>query len=72
VPPYRYIREDFSLRNLDDLNVQLQYWFRTVANPRVHDTTQSVVKEAFAKTYPGRVATRLVPRRAQVGTACLP
>jgi transposase len=75
--PYRYIREDFflacSFRNLDDLNVQLQHWLDTVANPRVHATTQCVVKEAFAaENPPGRVAARLVPRRAQVGTAGLP
>jgi hypothetical protein len=37
-------REDFflarSFRNLDDLNAQLQHWLDTVANPRVHATTQ--------------------------------
>ncbi len=42
--PYRYIREDFflarSFRNLDDLNAQLRHWLDTVANPRVHATTQ--------------------------------
>lgn len=51
--PFRYIREDFflarSFRNLDDLNAQLRYWLDTVANPRVHATTQRVVMEAFAE-----------------------
>jgi hypothetical protein len=50
--PFRYIREDFflggSFRNLDDLNCQLRHWLDTVANPRVHATTQKVVNEAFA------------------------
>ncbi|MGC2222911.1 MAG: IS21 family transposase [Methylocella sp.] len=44
--PFRYIREDFflggSFRNLDDLNAQLRHWLDTVANPRVHATTQRV------------------------------
>jgi transposase len=51
--PFRYIREDFflggSFRNLDDLNAQLRHWLDTVANPRVHATTQRVVNEAFAE-----------------------
>jgi transposase len=51
--PFRYIREDFFLartfRNLDDLNGQLAHWLATVANPRVHATTQRVVNEAFAE-----------------------
>jgi hypothetical protein len=38
-----------SFRNLDDLNVQLRHWLDTVANPRVHATTQRVVNEAFAE-----------------------
>jgi transposase len=50
--PFRYIREDFflarSFRNLDDLNAQLRHWLDTVANPRVHATTQRVINEAFA------------------------
>ena len=54
--PYRYIREDFflarSFRNLDDLNAQLGYWLDSVANPRVHATTQRVVNEAFAEEKP--------------------
>ena len=37
-----------SFRNLDDLNAQLDEWLRTIANARVHATTQRVVKEAFA------------------------
>jgi transposase len=51
--PFRYIREDFflahSFRNLDDLNAQLRHWLDTVANPRVHATTQRIVNEAFAE-----------------------
>ena len=51
--PFRYIREDFFLggafRNLDDLNEQLRHWLDTVANPRVHATTNRVVNEAFAE-----------------------
>ena len=54
--PFRYIREDFflarSFRNLDDLNAQLRQWLDTVANPRVHATTQRVVNEAFAEEKP--------------------
>ncbi|TIU23033.1 MAG: IS21 family transposase [Mesorhizobium sp.] len=50
--PFRYIREDFflarSFRNLDDLNEQLQDWLDTVANARLHGTTQRIVSEAFA------------------------
>jgi transposase len=50
--PFSYIRQDFFLartfRNLDDLNGQLDDWLATVANLRVHGTTQKVVAEAFA------------------------
>ena len=48
--PFSYIRQDFflgrSFRNLDDLNAQLIGWLDTVANARVHGTTQCVVAEA--------------------------
>src|SRR4029078_2380950 len=51
--PFRYLREDFFLartfRHLDDLHGQLAHWLATVANPRVHATTQRVVNEAFAE-----------------------
>lgn len=51
--PFRYIREDFFLgrcfRNMEDLNAQLVAWLETVANARVHGTTQRVVAEAFAE-----------------------
>jgi Mu transposase, C-terminal domain/Integrase core domain len=54
--PFRYIRQDFFLgwtfRNLDDLNTQLADWLATVANVRVHATTQRVVAEAFAEEKP--------------------
>ena len=50
--PFSYIRQDFFLgrvfRNLDDLNMQLTDWLDTVANVRVHGTTQRIVAEAFA------------------------
>ena len=54
--PFSYIRQDFFLgrrfRNLDDLNVQLVDWLDTVANIRIHGTTQRVVAEAFAAEQP--------------------
>ncbi|MBA2626704.1 MAG: IS21 family transposase [Gemmatimonadales bacterium] len=50
--PFSYIRQDFflarSFRHLDDLNEQLTDWLATVANVRLHGTTQRVVSEAFA------------------------
>ena len=50
--PFSYIRKDFflarSFLNLDDLNAQLQDWLDTVANLRLHATTQRIVSEAFA------------------------
>ena len=65
--PFRYIREDFFLggvfRNLDDLNVQLRHWLDTVANPRIHATTQRVVNEAFAEEKPHLKSLPLVPYR---------
>ncbi len=66
--PFRYIREDFFLggafRNLDDLNEQLRHWLDTVANPRVHATTNRVVNEAFAEERPFLKAMPTVPYRA--------
>ena len=66
--PFRYIREDFflgaSFRNLDDLNAQLRHWLDTVANPRVHATTQRVVNEAFAEEKPTLKPLPLAPYRA--------
>ena len=65
--PFRYIREDFflgcSFRNLDDLNIQLRCWLDTVANPRVHATTQRVVNEAFAEEKPALKPLPLAPYR---------
>lgn len=50
--PFSYIRQDFFLartsRNLDDLNAQLRDWLDTVANVRLHGTTQKIVSEVFA------------------------
>src|SRR3954465_5768392 len=66
--PFRYIREDFflgtSFRNLDDLNLQFRHWLDTVANVRVHATTQRVVNEAFADERPMLQPLPLVPYRA--------
>ena len=54
--PFSYIRQDFFLgrrfRNLDDLNAQLADWLATVANVRVHGTTQRIVAEAFTAEQP--------------------
>src|SRR5690349_15667925 len=65
--PFRYIREDFflgaSFRNFDDLTIQLRRWLDTVANPRVHATTQRVVNEAFAEEKPALKSLPLVPYR---------
>ncbi len=66
--PFRYIREDFFLartfRNLEDMNAQLRVWLDTVANPRVHATTQRVVSEAFAEERPELRPLPLAPFRA--------
>jgi transposase len=54
--PFRYIRQDFFLarrfRNLADLNAQLRHWLDTVANARVHGTTQRRVDAHFAEERP--------------------
>src|SRR5271154_224309 len=54
--PFSYIRQDFflgrSFRDLEDLNAQLIDWLDTVANVRVHGTTQRVITEAFAVEQP--------------------
>lgn len=51
--PFRYVRQDFflgrSFRDLDDLNAQFEEWRTTIANPRVHATTNRVVDEHFAE-----------------------
>lgn len=62
--PFRYVRQDFflarSFRDLDDLNEQFGEWRATIANPRVHATTQRVVDEHFAEERP-----HLLPLPAQ-------
>ena len=54
--PFRYIRQDFFLArqflNLADMNRQLRDWLDTVANVRVHGTTQRVVAQHFAEERP--------------------
>lgn len=54
--PFRYIRQDFFLaghfHNLADLNAQLRHWLDTVANVRLHGTTQQVVGEHFSQEKP--------------------
>src|ERR1700752_3341279 len=66
--PFRYIREDFFLArsfcNLDDLNAQLRHWLDTVANPRLHATTQRIVNEAFAEEKPHLKTLPLAPFRS--------
>jgi transposase len=66
--PFRYIRADFFLarrfRDLDDLNGQLRHWLDTVANARVHATTQRVVHEAFAEEKAALRPLPLVPYRS--------
>ena len=60
--PYRYIRQDFFLarrfQNLGDLNRQLRQWLDTVANARVHGTTQRVVAQHFGEE---RAALQTLP-----------
>jgi len=60
--PYRYIRQDFFLarrfQNLGDLNRQLREWLDTVANVRVHGTTQRVVAQHFEEE---RAALQALP-----------
>ena len=60
--PFSYIRQDFflarSFRNLDDLNAQLRDWLDTVANVRLHGTTQRIVaEEPPRKTVTGHFRT---------------
>jgi len=66
--PYRYVRQDFFLgrtfRDLDDLNRQLADWLETVANARVHGTTNRVVSEAVAEERPALRALPLAPFRS--------
>lgn len=54
--PFRYIRQDFFLarrfRHLGDLNAQLRHWLDTVANCRLHGTTQRIVAEHYAEEKP--------------------
>jgi transposase len=54
--PHRYIRDNFwkgrSFRNFEDLNTQFRDWLDTVANARVHGTTQRYVAEALAEEQP--------------------
>jgi transposase len=63
--PFSYIRQDFflarSFRNLDDLNAQLDEWLATIANVRVHGTTQKIVAEAFATERPELQALPATP-----------
>jgi len=63
--PFSYIRQDFflarSFRNLDDLNAQLDEWLATIANVRVHGTTQKVVAKAFAAERPELQALPTTP-----------
>jgi hypothetical protein len=53
----------FSASARADLNAQLRRWLDTVANPRVHATTQRVVNEVFAEERPALNPLPLVPYR---------
>jgi hypothetical protein len=50
------VRQDFflgrSFHDLDDLNAQFEEWRTTIANPRVHATTQRIVDAHFAEERP--------------------
>ena len=58
--PLRYVRQDSflgrSFRDIYDLHAQFAEWRTTIANPRVHATTQRVVDEHFAEEQPHLVA----------------
>jgi len=66
--PFRYIRQDFFLgrtfRDLDDMNRQLADWLESVANARVHGTTNRVVGEAFVEEQPALSAPPAFPFRS--------
>jgi hypothetical protein len=53
---YRYIRADFFMArhftDLEDMNRQLRHWLDTVANVRLHGTTDRIVAEHFAEERP--------------------
>ena len=67
--PYRYIRDDFFLArrfaNLEDLNRQLRAWLDTVANVRLHGTTDRVVAEHFADERASLAAAASRPLRCR-------
>lgn len=60
--PYRYIRADFFMArrfvDLQDMNRQLRHWLDTVANVRLHGTTDRIVAEHFAQE---RAALQALP-----------
>jgi hypothetical protein len=60
--PYRYIRADFFMArrflDLEDMNRQLRHWLDTVANARLHGTTDRIVVEHFHEERP---ALRALP-----------
>lgn len=62
------MREDFFLarafRDLEDLNAQFASWLATVANERLHGTTQRVIAEAFAEEQPALRPLPALPFRA--------
>ncbi|MFK7892716.1 MAG: IS21 family transposase [Granulosicoccus sp.] len=51
--PFVYVRQDFFLGkrfdDINDLNEQFTHWRQTIANARVHGTTQRIVSDAFAE-----------------------
>lgn len=59
------MRQDFflgrSFHDMDDLNAQFEEWRTTIANPRVHATTQRIVDEHFAEEQPQLMALPAQP-----------
>ncbi len=76
--PFRYIREDFflgaSVRNLDELNVQLRRWLDTVANPRQHAHHTSGGQRGIrrGKARSEAIAACPLPHGIEARTASLP
>jgi transposase len=66
--PFRFVRQDFflgrSFGDMDDLNAQFEDWHTTLANPRVHATTQRIVDEHFAEETPHLLALPTRPYEA--------
>jgi len=57
--PFVYVRQDFFLGkrfdDIHDLNEQFTHWRHSIANDRLHGTTQRVISEAFSEEQPSLV-----------------